>query len=82
MIDIATGLSIEPPTAWTIRNAISQPRLGARLHSNEPRVKSTSPAWKIRRRPRRSPVAPARISRLASTSVYASSTHCSPDTCA
>ena len=28
MIDIATGLSIEPPTACTMRNAISQPRLG------------------------------------------------------
>ena len=24
MIDMATGLSIEPPTAWTARNAISQ----------------------------------------------------------
>ena len=36
MIDIATGLSIEPPTACTARNAISQPRLGATLHSNDP----------------------------------------------
>ena len=36
MIDIATGLSIDPPTACTIRNATSAPRLGARLHSSEP----------------------------------------------
>ncbi|KPM53621.1 hypothetical protein ACG83_23635 [Frankia sp. R43] len=44
MIDIATGLSIEPPTACTIRNATSQCRLGAMLHSREPRVNSARPA--------------------------------------
>ena len=69
MIDIATGLSIEPPTACSIRNATSQPRLGARLHSSEPSVKTARPVWKIRRRPTRSAVEPDSISRLASTSV-------------
>ena len=80
MIDMATGLSMEPPTACTVRNAISQPSPGATLHSSEPTVNRASPAWKVRRRPTRSAVEPDRISRLASTSVYASSTHCSEDT--
>jgi branched-chain amino acid aminotransferase len=44
MMDIATGLSIEPPTAWSIRNATSQARLGARLQASEPSVKTTSRA--------------------------------------
>ena len=43
MIDIATGLSIEPPTACSMRKAISQPRLGATLHSSEPSVNSARP---------------------------------------
>jgi len=42
-MDIATGLSIEAPTAWTILNEISQPSPGARPHSREPMVKSTNP---------------------------------------
>ena len=69
MIDIATGLSMDPPTAWIIRKTISQPRPGARLHSSEPAVNTPRPAWKVRRRPMRSAVAPENISRLASTSV-------------
>jgi hypothetical protein len=69
MMDMATGLSMEPPTAWTIRKTISQPRLGATLHSREPTVNRASPAWKVRRRPTRSAVDPDRISRLASTNV-------------
>ncbi len=69
MIDMATGLSIEPPTACTMRKAISSLRLGARLHSSEPSVKTASPSLKIRARPSRSAVEPERISRLARTSV-------------
>ena len=69
MIDMATGFSIEPPMAWSIRNATSQPRPGARLHSSEPRVNMARPVWKVRRRPIRSAVEPDSISRLASTSV-------------
>ena len=68
-IDIATGLSIEPPTAWSIRKAISQPSPGAMLQSSEPSVNRESPTWKMRRRPSRSAVDPDRISRLASTTV-------------
>ena len=69
MIDIATGLSIEPPTACSIRNATSQPRPGATLHSREPIEKIARPVWKVRRLPIRSAVDPDSISRLASTSV-------------
>ena len=68
-IDMATGLSIEPPTACTMRNTTSQPRLGARLHGSEPAVNMASPAWNVRRRPTRSAVDPASTSRLASTRV-------------
>ena len=69
MIDIATGLSIAPPTACTARNAISQPSVGARMHSSDPRTKIARPSWNTRRRPMRSAVDPASISRLASTTV-------------
>jgi len=68
MIDIATGLSIEPPVACSIRNAISQPRLGARLHSSEPSENSARPVWKTRRRPMRSAVEPESMSRPPTTS--------------
>jgi len=43
MIDIATGLSIEPPIACTKRAPISISMLGARLHRSEPAAKSSSP---------------------------------------
>ena len=69
MIDTATGFIIEPPTACSMRNATSQPRSGARLHSREPRVNVASPIWKIRRRPSRSAVDPARMRKLAMTTV-------------
>ena len=69
MIDTATGFIIEPPTAWTMRNATSQPRPGARLHSSEPRVNVASPIWKTLRRPNRSAVDPARMRTLAMTTV-------------
>ena len=69
MIDMATGFSIDPPTAWTMRKTISSARLGARLHSNEPAENVTNPMRNVRRRPRRSAVEPESISRLASTRV-------------
>ena len=68
-IAIATGLSIEPPTACSARNAISHPVLGARLHSSEASENTASPATNTRRRPNRSATEPDSISRLASTSV-------------
>jgi hypothetical protein len=79
MIDMATGLSIEPPTACTIRNATSVSRFGATEHRAEPAVKTTRPAMKTRLRPIRSAVEPASISSAARTSVYASIVHCRPD---
>jgi hypothetical protein len=69
MIDIATGLSIDPPIAWRTRAAISSSRLGASPHRSEPSENTTSPAWNTRFRPIRSAVEPASIRRLASTSV-------------
>ena len=80
MMDMATGLSMDPPTPCSTRKATSQPRPGARLHSQEPRVKVASPAWKTVRRPMRSPSAPASSMRLASTIVYAAIVHCRPAT--
>jgi hypothetical protein len=68
-IAIATGLSIVPPAACSARAAISQPMLGARLHSSEPSPKTARPTWKIRRRPTRSAVDPASNRKLASTRV-------------
>ena len=69
MIDMATGFSIEPPTACTMRNATRSPSVGARLHSSEPAEKTLSPITNVRRRPSRSAVEPESMSRLASTSV-------------
>jgi hypothetical protein len=80
MIDTATGLSIEPPTACSTRKATSQPSDGATPHSAEPREKTASPTWKTRRRPIRSAVEPANMSRLASASVKPSTVHCRPET--
>jgi hypothetical protein len=69
MIDIATGLSIEPPIACSMRKTTSQPRLGATLHSSDPSVNSTRPSSKTRRLPNLSAIEPDSIKRLASTSV-------------
>jgi hypothetical protein len=69
MIDIATGLSIDPPIACSIRKTTSQVRLGARLQASDPIVKVTRPIWKTLRRPKRSAIDPESMRRLASTSV-------------
>ena len=68
-IDSATGLSIDPPTAWSTRAAIRNPRLGATPHSSDPSANTVSPVWNTRLRPTRSPVEPPSINRLANTSV-------------
>jgi hypothetical protein len=69
MMPSAAGLSIDPPTPCRTRNAISTGRLGARLHSHEPRVNSDSPTWKTVLRPIRSARAPENSSSEASTIV-------------
>lgn len=69
MIDIATGFSIAPPSACTMRAATSQPIDGATLHSSEPSPKRTNPARKVRLRPNRSPVALTSMRKQAITSV-------------
>ena len=79
MIDMATGFSMDPPTAWTMRKMTRVPRLGARLQRRDPTANVHSPMMKVRRRPKRSAVEPEIIRRLASTSVYASTVHWSPE---
>ena len=69
MMPRAAGLSIEPPAPCRTRKPISQSRLGARLHSHEPRMNRDSPTWKTVRRPIRSASAPENISRAASVMV-------------
>ena len=67
--DSATGFIIDPPRPCTNRAAMSSSIDGARLHSSDPNANSVKPSWKVLRLPKRSPVAPARISSDASTSV-------------
>ena len=69
MIDIATGLSIAPPTPCSMRKAMSQPTPGARLQASDAAVKSARPNLNTRARPRRSASDPPSMSRLASTTV-------------
>ena len=69
MIDMATGLSIEPPTAWTMRKITSVVRFGARLHSSDPATKVRRPTTNVRRLPRRSAVEPESMRRVARTRV-------------
>ena len=69
MIDIATGLSIEPPTACSTRNA-DQELDGRREAAQQRRRENTArPQTKMRRRPKRSAVEPENSSRLAITTV-------------
>lgn len=69
MTAMATGVSMQPPTACAMRKTISRYSEGARLHSADPPVNSASPRRKTRRRPTRSAVEPARMSSEASTMV-------------
>ena len=69
MIDIATGFSIEAPTAWRTRKATRSSTLGARLHSNDAAENTLRPRTKMRLRPRRSAIEPENMSRLAITTV-------------
>ena len=58
MIDIATGLSIDPPIAWSTRNATSSSSVGANPHNSDPSENTTRPVWNTRFRPTRSAVDP------------------------
>src|SRR3954451_19320393 len=50
-IDIATGVSIEPPTACSARAAISTSTLGATLHITDAAENTTRPVMNVRLRP-------------------------------
>ena len=67
-IDSETGVSIDPPSACTMRRTTSDPVFGARLHSSDPALKPNSPIMNSRLRPSRSAIDPASSSRLAMTS--------------
>ena len=69
MIDKATGFIMDAPIPWTSRAAMSSWMVPARLHSSDPSAKTIRPVWNTRRRPNRSPAAPASSSREASTRV-------------
>jgi hypothetical protein len=69
MIDIATGLSIEAPTAWRTRNTTRSSTLGARLHNSDATANTVKPRTKVRLRPKRSAIEPESMSRLAITTV-------------
>ncbi len=79
MIDMATGFIIEAPTACRTRNATRASTLGATLHSSDAVVNTLRPATNVRLRPSRSAIEPENNSRLASTTVYASTVHWSPE---
>ena len=59
MIDIATGLSIVPPSPWTTRAAMSRADARGQPAQQRPGPKVVRPIWKIRPRPNRSAVEPA-----------------------
>lgn len=69
MMDIATGFSMDPPTAWSMRKTTRKARLGAKLQSKDAVANNVSPIMKVRRRPSRSAVEPESMSRLANTRV-------------
>src|SRR4051794_580122 len=67
------------PTPCRKRAPIRTPSLDARPQSSEASVKTTSPAWKTRLRPARSPRRPASRSRLPKVMRKASTTQVRPD---
>jgi hypothetical protein len=69
IMDIATGFSMDPPSACSMRKMIRPVKSGARLHSSEPVMKMIRPVTNVRRRPSRSAVEPDNIKKLASTRV-------------
>ena len=69
------GTSAAAPTACRTRAATRNPAVGARPHSIEARVNTTTAVRNVRRRPTRSARRPAGISKAAKTIVYAFSTH-------
>ena len=69
MIDMATGLSIDPPMACTMRKITSVVRFGARLHSSDPATKVEEADHERPAPARRSAVEPESMRRLARTRV-------------
>ena len=67
-IDREIGVSIDPPSPWSMRSATSDPVFGASEHSRDPRLNPARPMRNSRFRPRRSAVDPVSISSDATTS--------------
>jgi hypothetical protein len=76
MIDRVAGMMNAAPTPITARPAISCVEPVATPPTNVPSPKTPRPARSARRRPKRSPTAPALKSSPAKTIAYASTIHC------
>src|SRR4051794_9762225 len=75
----AVANRIDAPRPCTAREAISQPMSGARPQAADDALNRTRPIANALRRPLRSASTPAVSTVAASGSVYASTTHCRPD---
>src|SRR5882757_10282029 len=80
MIARLPGVSSAPPIPCRIRAAISQPIDGASPHNNDASANQATPTTNTRRRPKRSPKAPANRISEANANRYPVSTHCSDAT--
>ena len=69
MIDMATGLSIDPADGLNHPEDNERAQVGGEAAEQRSRAKVQSPMTKVLRRPRRSAVEPEIIRRLARTSV-------------
>jgi hypothetical protein len=75
-MDSVAGMTNAPPMPITARAAIRVVASPARAAATDPAAKTPRPSSSARRRPYRSPSAPATMSRAANVSVYASVIHC------
>jgi len=73
------GMIIAPPAPWTARAMTRIEMLGARAATADAPVNTAIPRTKIRRRPKRSPMAAAESSSTANVKVYAFTVHSRPE---
>ncbi len=72
IVDSVAGITSAAPSPSTPRNPINAPALDVNGAAADPAPKIASPASSARRRPNRSPIAPAGSSRDANARLYAS----------
>ena len=76
-MDSVLGMMNAAPKPCSARVVIKTPGVPAQADASEPAANKTRPAVSAVLRPKRSPRLPARSRKLAKTSVYASTIHCS-----